>query len=60
MQMLSGIIEHNFKNREIEKVQIEAARNVIGTAKLVSLNKLYTGTGWESLKDRRPKHRLFL
>ena len=46
--------------REIEKVQIEAARIVTGTNKLISLNKVYTETEWESLKNRRRKHRLIL
>ena len=39
---------------------MEAARIVTGTTQLVSLNKLNAETGWESLKDRRRKHRLTL
>ena len=35
------------------KNQIEAARIVTGTTKLVSLDKLYQETGWETLEDRR-------
>ena len=44
----------------IEKVQLEAARIVTGTTKLVSLDELYKETGWESLETRRTKHKLSL
>ena len=41
-----------YENQEIEKVQIEAARIVTGTTKLISLNLLYTETGWDSLEKK--------
>lgn len=44
----------------LEKIQIEAARIATGTTKLVSLNKLYQETGWETLEERRSKHKLCL
>ena len=48
------------QEQELEKVQLEAARIVTGTTKLVSLNKIYTETGWDTLKERRRKHKLIL
>jgi hypothetical protein len=36
---------------KLESVQAEAARNVTGGTRLVSLSKLYAETGWEYLKD---------
>ena len=44
----------------LEKIQIEAARIVTGTTKIVSLDKLYQETGWETLEERRKKHKLCL
>ena len=43
---------------ELEKIQIEAARIVTGFSKLVSIDALYTETGWETLESRRNKHKL--
>ena len=46
---------------ELEKIQIEAARIVTRATKLVSIDSLYTETGWETLSSRRLNHkRLFL
>ena len=59
-------VENN-KNKKSVKLQgdtlnfcdfinrIEAARIVTGTTKLISLDKLYQETGWETLEDRRKK-----
>ena len=44
----------------LEKIQLEAARIVTGTTKLVSLEMLYKETGWETLEVRRSKHTLCL
>ena len=45
------------EKQDTEKIQIEAARIVTGTTKLVSINSLYEETGWET----RPKnHKLTL
>ena len=41
----------------LEKIQLEAARIVTGTSMHVSLEMLYTETGWETLKVRRSKHK---
>ena len=43
----------------VEKIKIEAARIVTGTSKLVSLEKLYNETCWETLKQRHQKHKLY-
>lgn len=45
--------------RNLESIQIEAARIVTGATKLCSIQKLYQDTGWETLQSRRTKHRLF-
>jgi len=43
---------------KLESIQTEAARIVTGGTRLVSINKLYTETGWERLSERREQHRL--
>ena len=48
------------EKQDIEKIQIEAARIVTGTTKLVSITSLYEETGWETLKTRRKNHKLTL
>ena len=45
---------------ELEKIYIEAARIVTGATKLVSIDSLYTETGWETLASRRLNHKLLL
>ena len=45
---------------ELDKIQNEAARIATGTTKLVSLNSLHKEVGWESLEERRQKHKLTL
>ena len=37
----------------LEKIQIEAARIVTGTTKVVSIENLYSEIGWEKLETRR-------
>ena len=44
--------------QELELIQNEAARIVTGATRLVSINSLLIETGWESLRERRRKHRL--
>ena len=48
------------EKQDIEKIQIEAARIVTGTTKLVSINSLYEETGWETLETRQNNHKLTL
>ncbi len=49
-----------YELEDIEKIQIEAARIVTGTTKLVSFDALYTETGWDTLANRRHKHKLIM
>ena len=47
-----------YETNAIERIQIEAARIVTGATRLVSLDMLSKETGWESLPDRRYKHKM--
>ena len=49
-----------YEVNELEKIQNEAARIVTGATKLVSIDSLLQETGWETLSNRRKKHKLFL
>ena len=49
-----------YEEDELEKIQLEAARIVTGTTKLVSTENLYKETGWETLSSRRRQHKLTL
>ena len=48
------------EKQELEKIQIEAARIATGATKLVSIAALYKEIGWDSLDERRRKHKLTL
>ena len=47
-----------YKKEELDKIQNEAARIATGATKLVSLIPLSNEIKWESLEDRRNKHKL--
>ena len=47
-----------YETNAIERIQIEAARIDTGATKLVSLGMRSKETGWESLRDRRYKHKM--
>ena len=47
-----------YEAKDLEKIQIEAARIVTGATKLVSIESLYSETGWKTLASRRNKHKL--
>ena len=49
-----------YEKQDLDKIQNEAARIVTGTTILVSIQSLYQEVGWESLQDRRLKHKLNL
>ena len=49
-----------YLKNDLDKIQNEAARIVTGCRKLVSLDELKIECGWESLADRRRKHKLIL
>ena len=48
------------EKQELEKIQIEAARIATGATKLVSIAALYRETRWDSVDERRRKHKLTL
>ena len=43
---------------QLDVIHIEAARIITGASKLCSVSKLLTDLGWETLQNRRKKHRL--
>ena len=45
--------------RNLESIQIEAARIITGATKLCSIQKLYDDTGIQTLQKRRNNHKLF-
>ena len=45
---------------QLESIHNEAARNVSGATKLCSIQKLLAELGWETLQERRSKHKLVL
>ena len=49
-----------YEINDLEKIQNEAARIITGATKLVSINSLIHETGWETLWNRRKKHKLLL
>ena len=53
-----GTTVHNMRQMQLKKIQTEAARIVTGATRLVSLDMLSKETGWESLRDRRYKHKM--
>ena len=48
------------EKQELKKIQIEAARIATGATKLVSIAALYREIRWDSLDERRRKHKLTL
>ena len=50
----------NYEREELDKIQNEAARIATGTTKLVSEKALYKETKWDTLAERRRKHKLVL
>lgn len=49
-----------YEKNELDKIQLEAARIVTGSTKLVSSARLNSEVGWENLSSRRRKHKLTL
>ena len=47
-----------YEAQGLELIQNEVARIVTGATRLVSINSIITETGWESLHERRRKHKL--
>ena len=49
-----------YEKNELDKIQNEAARIATGATKLISLHTLSNEVKWESLEERRRKHKLTL
>ena len=49
-----------YEKDDLEKIQTEAARIATGTTKLISLENLYSETGWDTLDMRRKNEKLTL
>ncbi len=59
----ADVVWNNCSNElknQLESVQIEAARIVCGATKLCNIEKLYQELKWETLENRRNKHKLIL
>ena len=50
----------NSEKDDIDKIQNEAARIVVGCNKLIAIENLYNEVGWETLNERRRKHKLLM
>ena len=50
----------NYEKKELEKIQIEAARIATGATKFISVRNLYNEIGLETLEKRRINHKLIL
>ncbi|MEW8544385.1 MAG: reverse transcriptase family protein [Candidatus Thiodiazotropha sp.] len=46
--------------KQLDAIHIEAARIITGATKLCSINKLFIDIGWDSLQNRRNKHKLVI
>ena len=46
--------------KQLDAIHIEAARIITGATKLCSISVLLSDLGWESLQDRRNKHKLII
>ena len=51
---------YEYHKEELDKIQNEAAKIVTGCTKLVSLSDLSRESGWETLRERRNKHKHIL
>ena len=50
----------NYEKDELDKIHREVGRIVSGCTRLVSIDDLYSELQWETLRDRRRKHKLIL
>ena len=50
----------NEAKRQLDSIHHEAARIITGGIKLCSLEKLLADLGWDSLQERRTKHKLVI
>ena len=49
-----------YQSEQLEQIQLEALRTIVGTVKGTSHEKLYNETGFIPLKERRKRHKLIL
>ena len=49
-----------YEKDKIEKIQIQAARIVIETTQLISINALYNETQWKTLQQKRQNYQITL
>ena len=57
--IMSQIGFNGFTQRVLESIHIDACRVIRGGTKLCSIQKLYDEPGFETLQERRQKHRLY-
>ena len=50
----------NETKKQLDAIHIEAGRLITGATKLCSTEKLLAELGWESLQERRTKHKLII
>ena len=58
--VLDNVPRHDSLSKEMEKIQIQAARIITGTNMYAYKQLLYLETGWEKLSKRHEYHRLVL
>ena len=51
---------NNDESNKLESIHTEAARIITGATKLCSTDRLFKDLDWETLQNRRRKHRLLL
>ena len=51
---------NNDESNKLESIHTEAARIITGATKLCSIDRLFKDLDWETLQNRRRKHRLLL
>ena len=54
------LLEWKEAKRQLDSIHHEAARIITGGTKLCSLQKLLADLGWDSLQERRTKHKLVI
>ena len=50
----------NETKKQLDAIHIEAGRIITDATKLCSTEKLFAELGWESLQERRTKHKLII
>ena len=55
-----GQLHQAWEKKNLDKIQIEAARIVTGITRSASINKIYKETEWLTLENRRKYQKLIL